>query len=183
MELVVVMGIATLALGGAAPLTSNTLDAGSVREAAGFFGGRMRLARQQALARSANAGLVFDLVNGRWTFRVCVDGNGNGLRRADITRGTDPCLEGPFDVGVLFGGVRVESDASIRGPDGDAGSTDAVRFGSSDMASFSASGTCTAGSLYLRSPKGEQYVIRIAGANARMRVLRYERASRTWTEL
>lgn len=181
-ELLIVFVLIAVMAAMATPSTINAMDAGRARQAAGFLASRLRLAKQQAVLRTGSVGLVFDSVGGRWTFRVCVDGNGNGLRRSEIARGQDRCIEGPYDVTALYPGVTVAVDATLRGPDGEAGSPDAVRFGASDLASFSASGSCTAGSVFLRSPKGDQYVVRVAGTNGRLRILRYDRGSRAWRD-
>jgi hypothetical protein len=182
-DLTAALGIAALLGMLAAPLTTSTVDASRARQAAGFAASRMRLARQQAVTTSSATGLVFDFTGGRWTFRVCVDANGNGVRRSEITGGPDRCVEGPFDLAALFPGVRVAIDGTIRGPDGDPPSSDPVRFGSSDLASFSPTGSCSAGSLYLQSAKGTQFAVRVASGTARLRVLRYDPPSRLWREL
>jgi hypothetical protein len=167
----------------ALPLAGPATDAGKGRHAARFVAARVRLARQQAAARTATVGLVFDFANGRWMFRVCADGTGNGLRRSEISSGADRCLEGPHDLAAMFPGVRVAVDSSLQGPTGEPPSADAVRFGASDVASFSASGSCTAGSLFIQSPRGAQYAVRVAGVTGRTRVLHYDTAARSWKEL
>ena len=105
------------------------------------------------------------------------------MRRADIGTGVDPCLEGPFTFSALFPGVAIASDASLPGPEGSPASDDPVRFGASDIASFSPIGSCTAGSLYLRSAQGTQYAIRVSGVMGRTRVLRYDTGSESWVEV
>ncbi|MFI5176969.1 MAG: Tfp pilus assembly protein FimT/FimU [Vicinamibacterales bacterium] len=167
----------------AVPTTAATVDAGRVGHAAGVMAGRFRLARQEAVAGSRSVGLVFDRVSGRWTFRVCVDGNGNGIRRSEIASGTDRCPEGPIDLEAMLPGIRIDVDPTLRGPGGEPPSPDAVRFGASDLASFSPLGSCTAGTLFLRSPLGAQFAVRIGGATGRTRVLRYDHASRVWQEV
>jgi hypothetical protein len=127
-------------------------------------------------------GLVFDQLAGRWAFRVCSDGNGDGVRRADLAAGRDRCAEGPYDLSQLFPGVGVSVDPELPGPDGDAGTSDPVRFGQSNIASFSASGTCTAGTLYMRSADGRQYAVRIS-STGRTRTLRYDAQRRKWEEV
>jgi hypothetical protein len=166
----------------AVPATVSARDEGRVRQAAAFAAARLRDAKQQAVMRTAAIGLVFDRDSTRWTFRLCADGNGNGLRRADIRTGRDTCAGAPVDLAALFPGVTVDVDSTIRGPDDDPPSADPVRFGSGDMASFSASGGCTAGSLFLRSARGAQYAVRVAGATGRLRVLRYDAPARRWRE-
>jgi type II secretory pathway pseudopilin PulG len=180
--LLVVFALIAMLAAMAAPATANAMDAGRARQAAGFLASRLRLAKLQAVLRTASVGLVFDTAGSRWTFRICVDGNGNGLRRSEIAAGRDLCVEGPYDVAQLYPGIAVAVDPTLRGPDGEAGSADPVRLGSSDLASFSASGSCTAGSVFLRSAKGEQYLVRIAGTNGRLRILRYDRGSRAWRD-
>ena len=182
-DLVLALGIVATLAGMVAPMAASTVDSSRARQAAGFAAAEFRLAKQQAIARTASTGLVFDLLGGRWSFRVCVDKNGNGLRRSELTNGPDLCIEGPFDVAAMFPGVQIAVDGTIPGPYGEPPSPDPVRFGSSDLASFSPAGSCTAGSLYVRSARGAQYAVRIAGVTGRLRVLRYDVPTATWREL
>lgn len=182
LELVVTLAVAASLGALAVPVVAAVTDAGRVRHAAGFVASELRAARLEAVSRSASVGLAFDLVEGRWVFRVCIDGNGDGLHRADVTGGTDACIGGPYDVQALFAGVQIAVDPALRGPGGEPGSPDPVRFGRSDIASFSSLGSCTAGSLFLRSPDGRQYAVRVAGVTGRTRILRYEPATRAWVD-
>jgi len=181
-ELLIVLTLVLIVAAFAVPTTAATVDAGRVNHAAGTMATRFRLARQEAIAQSRSVALVFDQLNGRWTFQVCVDGNGNGIRRSEIASGTDACIEGPVDLQAMFPGIRIDVDPTLRGPAGEPGSPDPVRFGASDIASFSPLGSCTAGTLFLRSPLGAQYAVRIGGATSRVRVLRYDEVSRAWLE-
>lgn len=183
LEMVLVLAVIVLVTCLASPVTASFLDAEKARQAAGFVATRFRHARQHAVAGAASVGIVFDTAGGRTTFRMCVDGNGNGIRRAEIETGQDDCRDGPHDIAVMFQGVRIAVDPSLRDPDGETGSADAVRFGRSEIASFSSAGTCTAGSLFLRTAGGIQFVVRVAGVTGRTRILRYEPATRTWSEL
>jgi hypothetical protein len=179
-ELVVAMAICFATTGLSVPLVANAVDAARARHAAGVVASRFRLARQQAIARSAFVAIVFDDAPSGWQMSVCVDGNGNGVRRAEIDAGTDSCPEGPQGLEALTSGVRVARDASIRGPDGDPPSADPVRFGRTDLLSFSPLGSCTGGSLFLRSRDGRQYAVRVAGATARIRILKYDERTAAW---
>ena len=178
--LLVMMAIVTL---GAisVPRAAGVVEAGRARDAAVFLGTRFRLAGTQAVSFGANVGVVFDLIGGRWWVRICRDASRNGLRRADIQNGTDPCSDGPYNLGDLFPGVDIAVDPQLRGPAGEPASSDPVRFGSSDIASFSPEGSCTAGSVFLRSRAGAQYVVRIAGVTGRLRVMWHE-AANGWRE-
>ena len=181
-DVLVALAIVLMLLGLSAPVTASVTDASRARHAASFLSSRFRLARQEAVARGVNVGVVFDFAGGTWSLRVCRDGTGNGLRRAEIQTGADPCVEGPYDLGDLFQGLDIAIDATLRGPAGEPPSADPVRFGSANLVSFSPLGSCTSGSLYLRSRTGDQYAVRVTGVTGRIRVLRYERGP-GWQEL
>jgi hypothetical protein len=165
------------------PVTAAVTEADRSRQAAAFVAGRLRAARQDAVASSRSTGLVFDQQGGRWTFRVCVDGNHNGLRRAELAEGLDRCVAGPFDLGAMFPGANIQVDPDLRGPEGEPGSADPVRFGQSNIASFSASGSGTAGSVFLRIGPGPHYLVRVGGITGRIRVLRCQSATLGWEDL
>lgn len=181
-DLVVAMAITGILGGLSVPMVSHAVDAGRVRQAAGLVASRFRLARAQAASATRVVSVVFDRVDGRWVFEVCEDRNGNGVRRAEIQSGTDACVDGPHDLAALFPGVQVAADAAVQGPDGESGSADPVRFGSANLASFSPAGTCSAGSLWLRSAGGSQFMVRVAGVTGRVRVLRYDAVSGQWRD-
>lgn len=165
------------------PLARSAVDRGRARHAAGFVAGRFHQTRIQAIYRTKIVGVVFELLNGRWVFFVCEDGNGNGLRRAELPGGPDRCLEGPYDVAAMFPGTTIALDPAIPDPNGATGSTDPVRFGRSDLVSFSPIGDCTPGSLYLRSADGIQYAVRLNGVLGRSRVLRFDPGTGHWEAL
>lgn len=181
-ELVVAMAIGAVVLGISAPMVANVKDASRVRHAAGYVASRFRAARQQAVAEERSVAVVFDQDASGWTFRLCADENGNGLRRAELAAGVDTCSEGPLIVSALFPGVTVDVDPTIPGPDNTAPSADPVRFGTSNIASFSPVGSCTSGSLYLRSAQGTQYAIRVHGVMGRTRILKYHPELQVWKD-
>jgi len=57
---------------------------------------------------------------------------------------------------------------------------DPIRFGTSNMVSFSALGTSSSGTLYVRGRNNTQYAIRLVGATARVRIYRFDWRSRRW---
>ena len=181
-EVILALGIVSLTAAMSAPVLAGAADAGRAREAAQFLAAQCRSARMEAVARNTTASLVFDLISARWRFRRCIDGNGNGMRRAEITTGRDTCVAST-EVGELFSGVRVDVATGLPDPDGGASTSGAVRFGSSDIASFSPAGTASAGTVYVRSDRGAQYAIRVAGTTGRVRVLLFDATSRSWSEM
>lgn len=181
-ELVVVLTILGTLSSLAIPATAQVVDEGRARHAAGLLAAELRTAKQRALQESRASGVVFDFTEGQWTFRTCADGNGDGLRRADVRNAVDDC-GAPRAIHELFPGVETAVDPALPGPDGEAGTDDPVRFGASDMASFSPEGTCTAGTLFLRSRAGTFYAVRVANTTGRIRVLMYDAGRRAWRTL
>lgn len=179
-EAVIVMAVIAVVAGVAAPVTANVIDASRARQAASFMAARFRLARQLAVNTTTNAGIVFDQVNGEWSFRVCRDDKGDGLRRSDLATGEDTCTEGPYWMNELFPGVAIAVDPTLTGPSGEPPNPDPVRFGKPDIASFSPAGTSTSGSLYLRSRGQVQYAVRVFGVTGRTRILRYDSGAGVW---
>jgi type II secretory pathway pseudopilin PulG len=172
-----VIGIATTL---AVPATAAVLDRAEVRHAAAFVAATLRSAHEHAVRTRQATALVFDTIGGRWTFRVCVDDNGNGVRRADLSSGGDHCIAGPVDIGRRFPHAAIAVDATERGPDDTPPGADPVRFGASDMASFSSVGGATPGTLYLRSAGGAQYAVRVGNMTGRTRVLRFDAGAGQW---
>jgi hypothetical protein len=179
-DLIIVLTLVVTLGGLVMPATAEVIEAGRARQAAGFMASQFRFARLRAVAGTRSVGLVFDLVGPAWTFRICTDGNANGLRRSELGSGPDTCASEVVDVAAMFPGMAIGVDPQLPGPVGEPGSGDPVRFGTSDILSFSATGTCTAGTLFLRSARGTQYAVRISNVTTRTRVLRYEPGSRTW---
>jgi type II secretory pathway pseudopilin PulG len=174
------IGAVTFAI--ALPVTASVLDAGRARQASAYLASRLRSAQQDAVNRRHAVGLVFDLVDDEWTYRVCEDRNRNGLRRAELTAGPDVCEPDRVSIGAKFPGVAIGVDGSLEGPAGEAGSTDPVRF-ASDVASFSSTGSGTPGSVFLRGADGRHYLVRVTGVSGRVRVLRHLPATGTWQAL
>jgi hypothetical protein len=48
------------------------------------------------------------------------------------------------------------------------------------MVSFSALGTSSSGTLYVKSRGGAQYAVRVVGATARVRIFRFDSRARKW---
>lgn len=179
-DLLLAMALAALIAAMAVPLTARSLDTLRARDAAGFIGTRIRAARQQAVASSAGVALVFDQTGAGWTFRLCRDRNGNGVRRADIDAGRDECPDGPWRLSDLFPNMFVGRDATVPGFDAEPGSADPLALGRANMVSCSTAGGCTTGSVFLQSASGEQYAVRVSGVAGRTRVFRFDRGLGRW---
>lgn len=150
--------------------------------AARYLQGRLQLARMEALKRSAHVALAFTQVGGEYEYATYVDGNGNGVRTAEIASRVDPILSNSERLRDQFPGVTfgiVDGTPSIDNDDPLTG-TDPIKVGRSGLVSFSPLGGATPGSLYVKGPDHSQYAIRITGATGRVRVLEFDAASRQW---
>ena len=181
LELLLMLAIALLVLSATTMATGAVREEGRVRGAAAALAGQFRHARQDAVRRSTSTALVFDENPAGWSVRTCRDGNRNGVRRADITAGVDVC-QAATGISAAFPGVTMGVDEGIAGPDGDAPSADPVRLGRGNLASFSPDGTCTSGTVFLRSAGRVFYAIRLAGVTGRTRLLRYDAGAGRWQD-
>jgi type II secretory pathway pseudopilin PulG len=179
-DVVLALLLATTMAALAAPLATHALDVAAARHAATYLAATLRSVRLRAIASRETTAVVFDQVAGVWGFRVCRDGNANGVRRAEIRAGIDVCEPDRVEVAARFRGIWIGVDGALPGPEGDPASPDPVRFGAADMASCTPTGGCTPGSVFVRSTAGTQFATRIGGMTGRARVLRYEPGGRRW---
>lgn len=152
--------------------------------AARYLSSRFNLARMQAVRQSRSVGIQFERLGEEVSFRAYIDGNGNGIRTAEIRRGTDRPLGTPERIEDHFRRVRFGVLAGVSPIDGsgtfDAGD-DPVRFGSSDILTFTPLGTATSGTVYLHAERSHhQYAVRVLGATGRTRVLVFHFGSKQW---
>ncbi len=140
--------------------------------AALVFKGEFRKAHSMAIRSGVYTGIRFERRLEGDVFAVYADGNGNGIRSADIRRGTDHLVAGPFPLNAAIPGVRVGILPGIPVPPPGRGTLtgDPIRFGRSDILSFSPLGTATPGTFYLAGD-GAQAAVRVIGGSARVRLM------------
>ena len=138
----------------------------------------------EAVNRSTNAAMQFVSVGTGYSFSIYVDGNGDGVRTADIKNGIDrrlgeverlPDNFAGVDFGLLPALPPVDSDSPPPG-------TDPIKLGSSTLLSYSSTGSSSSGSVYIRGRR-IQYVIRTLGDTGRTRVLKFDPQSGQWKGL
>ena len=185
LELLLVVASLGTAAAVAVPVTTSALDSYRAAGAARYIAARFQLARMQAVVQSANVALRFTRTTSGVSYAVYVDGNGDGVRARDIQDrvdrqiAPDERLSEQFpgvDFGVLPGLPAVDTGATAPG-------SDPLRLGSSDMVSFSAMGTSSSGSVYIRGRGDSQYVIRVFGETGRTRILKFNIRSNAWIPL
>jgi type II secretory pathway pseudopilin PulG len=164
------------------PLLLEGRDRARTVAAARYVAARLQLARLEAVRRSACVGFRVDASASGMPFALYVDGNGDGVRAADIEAGVDvplgltERLEEQFP-GVEFGiddGVLSVDTGEPLGPD------DPVRIGRADVLSFSPAGGASGGSLYVLGRSHQQFVVRVLGATGRVRVMQFDFRAHRW---
>jgi prepilin-type N-terminal cleavage/methylation domain-containing protein len=139
--------------------------------------------RSRAISRNTNAGVRFTRVSAGWVFAIYDDGDGDGVRNDDIARGTDrlalPARRLLRESTLATIGLLRQT---INDPDGDRllPTASPVQFNTSQLCSFSPMGESTPGTIYITDNANELYAVRVYGATAKMRVLRYDAAKRRW---
>jgi type II secretory pathway pseudopilin PulG len=181
-ELAVVLGLTVTATATALPRLLIRVDDARGEGATRYLSARLYDTRMEAISRSTEVALRFTPTNAGYIMTAYADGNGNGVLARDIDRSVDRQLHSPEQLSVPFTGVDFGTLPGL--PAIEAGDTapgdDPIRFGASNMISFSAVGTSSSGTLYVKSRGGAQYALRIAGATARVRIFRFDSRSGRW---
>jgi prepilin-type N-terminal cleavage/methylation domain-containing protein len=137
------------------------------------FKSQFRLACSAAVRSGVYTAIRFERRDdGTVWYAVYQDGDDDGVRSADISSGRDRLVSGPFPLSGGAPGVSVAINPGIPALPPERGllSGDPVRFGSSDILSFSPLGTATPGTFYLAGDAG-QAAVRVTGGSARVRLM------------
>jgi prepilin-type N-terminal cleavage/methylation domain-containing protein len=186
-ELLAVLAIVAMAVAVALPAAAMLRDGGRAAAGARTMAGVLSAQRWKSVASRRVRGLQFRKIGSGWSWREVEDGNGNGLRTAEITRGIDRVLSPDTalerqvqDVSLGFppGGPFPEAPP---GTDTVSAGDDPVRFGRSDLVSFNPVGSASSGTIYVTDGRSGLYAIVLFGPTARLRVWRYRPAERKWT--
>lgn len=149
--------------------------------------GALRLAQSHAVRYSTKVGVKFrEDREGRISFTIYRDGDGDGVLNRDIDSGVDPQLAPTRR--LVHMGQRIRFGFP-RGPaPRDPGDPrrrltrleDPIRFNRSDLASFNHLGGSTPGSVYLTDGLYHLAVVRVFGRTGKVKVMRYDPNTETW---
>ena len=152
----------------------------ALRAAVGELRSTFHLVRMRALTRGKYTGLKFEELAGQWHFTTYEDGDGDGVRNDDIKKGTDKRLTTPSVVFPQARNVTIGLlDVPVKDADGDPVKS-AVTFNNSTICSFSPIGESTPGTIYITNGYGDLWCVRVYGASAKIRTLRYEPRTKKW---
>jgi prepilin-type N-terminal cleavage/methylation domain-containing protein len=182
-ELLIAVALMATISGAALAFGTATVDEMRTSAAARHVAARVQFARMEALKRSANVGYQFSACERGYSYAAYVDGNGNGLRSAEIRQGVDWMLDHSRHLADQFPGVSfgiVEGVTAAESNETLGADASPIRLGSSSILSFSPVGTSTSGTLYVRGPGRQQRAVRVLGGTGRVRVLRFDFRARRW---
>ena len=183
-ELVLVLAILGLFFAMSLPPFTDFLAEEGLQAAAREVSAIFTAARGRAVFQSVDVGVKWMNSGGDLVLSVYQDGNGNGVLTADIKKGVDRLVAGPYWMRGKYPGITFSFVPGFNGLDpGGApiGSlTDPLRFGKSDICTFSPLGKASPGSVYLSNRKSRQAAVRVTPSNAKIQIFTWHGKSIKW---
>lgn len=186
-ELMAALAVLAIAVAVGLPAAARIRDAGKAAAGARRMATLFSAQRFRAVARHRTLGLQFRRGGTGWSWREVEDGNGNGLRSAEIARGVDRIAGPDATLEASIPGVRLGIPPGGPYPEAPPGTdrlteSDApVRFGRSTLVSFAPAGSASSGTLYVTDGRDGFYAVVLFGPTARLRVWRWDPRGRRWT--
>ena len=166
------------------PALSEILAEESLGTAAREVAAILHAARARAVFQGADVGVKWVANAGDLVLTVYQDGNGNGVTTADIRKGVDRLVAGPYWLGSRYQGVNFSFVPGMDGTDpggapiGDV--SDPVRFGRSNICSFSPVGHASPGTVYLSNRQRRQAAVRVTPMNAKIQIWTWHGKKLKW---
>lgn len=171
LELLVVLGILVIGASVALPNVLGFRQEYALTNAARSFKDQFMRARSIATMKNTQTAIRFEKdADGATFYSTYIDGNRNGVLSAEIARGVDSRIAGPFKLDAGQTGVEVGVIPGVTAPEGGPLGPEPIRFGNTRMVSFSPLGTGTPGTFYLRT-RTSMAGVRVTGGSARVRIM------------
>ncbi|HVE70883.1 MAG TPA: prepilin-type N-terminal cleavage/methylation domain-containing protein [Thermoanaerobaculia bacterium] len=179
-ELLIIVAIIGLVAGITLPNFAKMRNRMALRAAAGELRSIFHLVRMRAITTGSHNGVKFLQIAGVWHFILYEDGDRDGVRNDDIKSGVDRPLSPPRVVlrearNITIGLIEIP----VKDADGDLVKSPVV-FNNSTICSFSPIGQSTPGTIYITDGDGDLWCVRVYGASAKIRTLRYDPRTRKW---
>jgi type II secretory pathway pseudopilin PulG len=183
LEVVFVASLGVTLTAVAVPQYLAGLDDWRASGAARYLSSRLQRARMEAVMRSAAVALKFVETPDGYSYTVYLDGNGNGVQSEEIQSGVDRRLNGPERLHDHFAGVEFGALPGLPpiDPGGTSPGADPIRLGVSGLATFTALGTSSSGTVYIRGRRDAQYAVRIFGDTGKIRIMKFEPRAGRWS--
>jgi prepilin-type N-terminal cleavage/methylation domain-containing protein len=178
MEVAIGLAVLGILVALSVPLLADTVARERLHAAGWETAVLLRGLRQRAVSEQVGYGLRFVPSGGIWRYSLYRDGNGNGILTADILAGKDPLLGGPVGPESLHEGIRFGLPESPV-PEVPPGTgpipnpADPVKFGGSDIISFSPSGSISSGTLFLTDGRRALAIV-VYGPTGKIRTMRFD---------
>jgi hypothetical protein len=184
-EALVALGVVAAAVLAAAPAVARLRDSGRAAAGARLIAGTFGQMRWRSVAQRRAHGVLFERDARGWGWRLAADGNGNGMRTAEVRSGVDRVIAGPVRLEEAVSGVSVgfppggpfpaiPPDRGVLDP------ADPVQFGRSDLVGFGGLGTGSSGTVYLTDGRSGLYAVVLFGPTCRVRLWRFDPWTRRW---
>jgi len=186
MEAALVLFLVALLVAATTPALVAALSRGRVAAAARELAQEMARLRSEAIVSRRNAAMRLTWSQGRYVYAFFADGDGDGVRAEDIASGRDVLLGSPRDLtsryeGVDFGLLDVPIPQVPPNPGTLPPASDPVRFGRSDIITFTPHGTSSSGTLYVSDGTSAVAAVVLFGGTGRIRIWRFDRQRWIWT--
>jgi hypothetical protein len=183
-EAAAVVAILGLAFATSVPALSELLAEEALGTATREVAGILTAARARAVFQGAYVGVKWIANAGDLVLTVYQDGNGNGVTTADIKKGVDKLVAGPYWLGNRHPGISFSFVPGFNGLDPSGapiGSlADPIRFGKSDICSFSPIGDASPGTVYLSNRGSRQAAVRVTPSTARIQIWTWHGKKLKW---
>ena len=182
LELAVVVAILMLAVSAGAPALRAYTEEAQALGAGRLFKAEFLRARALAVGSGKNHAIRFEPAADGMYFSIYRDGGCDGILSDEIASGKDLRVAGPFQLTTGSSQVRVGINPGVPAIPPEAGPldpADPIRFGRSNMVSFSPMGTASPGTLYIAG-RWIQTAIRVNPNSSRVRLMVYQ--NRRWSE-
>jgi len=170
----------------AGPALFAALSRGRVTAAARELGQEMARLRSEAIASRRDVAMRLNWSEGRYVYSFYADGDGDGVRSDDILSGRDPILGPGRDLPSRYEGIdfglldvpipEIPPATGVLSP-----GSDPVRFGRSDIITFTPRGTASSGTLYVSDGAGTLAAVVLYGGTGRIRIWRFDAGRWFWT--
>lgn len=171
------------------PSLTPAIERTELRLATGEIAAAFYQARIYALRHSANVAVAFEVRDDGVFWTLYRDGDDDGVRRDDMKRGKDVAVTGArrlerFGARIRFGFPPGKAPVEIGDPTRRIQGLDRpLRFGGSEMASFSARGTATPGTVYLTGGDHRLMAIRVSSLSGKVTLWEYNPEIQRWKRI
>lgn len=185
-EVVLALAVTGLLVLVAVPALSAALSRHRVTAATRALASELTRLRAEAITSRRRVAMRLIREGDAYSYAFFSDGDGDGVRAADIATGRDPELAGRRDLPSRFGGVDFGlldipiPDLPPRGGTLHPGD-DPVRFGRSDIVTFTPLGTASSGTLFVSDSRRVVMAVVVYGGTGRIRTWRFDRHAGRWS--